>query len=127
MDRSLQIALIVGVFAVATVLFEYSENGRYQYSPNGSAGIIVDTRTGEYWTEDGSHFEPREARITVHHPAVDDRTASDDRVNKFMDCIHDAAHKKDARDCLAEQKIDVQPGRSQTTAPDQSSKSPTSH
>jgi len=100
MDRPLQIALIVGVFALAFVVFEHSEGGRYQYSTNGTTGIIVDTRTGEYWDESGNHFEPRKAHITAHHPSVDDQTASDDRSNNFRNCIHDAlAHKTDIKDC----------------------------
>jgi hypothetical protein len=100
MDRPLQIALIVGVFAIAVVGFEHSKNGRYQYSTNGTTGIIVDTRTGEYWDESGSHWEPRQARITAHSPLVDDRTDADDRSNRFMNCIHDAeAHKTNIKDC----------------------------
>jgi hypothetical protein len=121
MDRLLTIALIIGVFAVAAVLFENSENGRYQYSP----GIIVDTRTGEYWTQDGSHFEPREARITVHQPSVNDQTASDDRHNKFLDCLHTAIdQKKPAKDCVT---ADLKQDGSQPATPAQTSTSPTSH
>jgi hypothetical protein len=123
MDRLLQIALIVGVFALAVVGFEHSKNGRYQYSTNGAKGIVVDTRTGEYWDESGNHFEPRRAHITAHHPSVDDRTASDDHTNRFMDCIHDAeAHKKDIKDCA-----DLLPGGSQPATPAQSSTSATPH
>ena len=100
MDRPLQIALIAGVFALALVMFEHSENGRYQYATNGDTGIIVDTRTGEYWDERGDHIEPRRAHITAHHPSVDDQTATDDHANKFMNCIHDAeGHKTDIKDC----------------------------
>jgi hypothetical protein len=100
MDRPLQIALIVGVFVLAFVVFEQSKNGRYQYSTNGTTGFIVDTRTGEYWDESGSHWKPREARITAHHPSVDDQTESDDHTNRFMNCVHDAeAHKTDIKDC----------------------------
>jgi hypothetical protein len=117
MNRPLQIALIVGVFALAFGVFEHSENGHYQYSTNGDRGVIVDTRTGEYWDERGDHIEPRKAHITAHHPSVDDQTASDDRSNKFLDCIHDAeAHKKDIKDCG-----DLLPGGSQTATPARSS------
>jgi hypothetical protein len=101
MDRPLQLALIIGVFALAFVVFERSENGRYQYSTNGSTGIIVDTRTGEYWTEEGNHFEPRQARITAHYPFVDDQSENDDHRNKVRNCVHDAeAHKTNLKDCF---------------------------
>jgi hypothetical protein len=100
MGKPLQIALIVGIFALAFAVFEHSKNGRYQHSSNGTTGLIVDTRTGEYWDEAGSHWEPRKAHITAHHPSVDDQTASDDRANKFMNCIHDAeSQKTDIKDC----------------------------
>jgi hypothetical protein len=118
LDRSLQIALIVSVLAIAVVLFQRSENGRYQYSPNGNTGTIVDTRSGDYWTADGSHFQPREARITVHHPTVDNQTASDDRTNKFRDCLNDAvAHRKDAKDCVTAEKFDFQSDGAQPATP----------
>jgi hypothetical protein len=67
MDKPFQIGLVVGVFAIAYVLYLNSENGRYQYS----GGMVVDTRTGEFWSEDGTHFEPRSAHITTHHPSVE--------------------------------------------------------
>lgn len=108
-NRLLQIALVAGLFAVAFALFKHSENGRYQYTTDGNHSIIVDTRTGEFWTEEGSHFEPREARVTVHLPAIDNQTASDDSSNKFRDCLHDAVtHKRDAKDCVAQLKLNSQ-------------------
>lgn len=101
MNRVFQISSILILSAIAALLFQYSQNGHYQFSTNGTSGVIVDTRTGEYWTEDGSHFEPRSAHITAHHPSVDDQTSSDDRSNKFRDCLQDAvAHHKSAKDCL---------------------------
>jgi hypothetical protein len=99
MDYGFKIGLLVGIFAVAIALFESSSNGRYQYSSNGSRGIVVDTRTGEFWTEDGSHFEPRTARITTHHPSVEDATAQDDRANSLHNCL--MSHT-DPKKCLAE-------------------------
>lgn len=99
MDYGFKIGLLVGIFAVAIALFENSSNGRYQYSSNGSQGIVVDTRTGEFWTEDGSHFEPRTARITTHHPSVEDATAQDDRANSLHNCL--MSHT-DPKKCLAE-------------------------
>jgi hypothetical protein len=109
MDKLLQIALVAGVFASAFVLFEHSENGRYSYTSNGNDSIIVDTRTGEFWTQDGNHFEPRVARVTIHHPAIDNQTASDDRSNNFSDCVHDAVtHNKEVKDCVAQLKSDSQ-------------------
>jgi hypothetical protein len=53
MDKLFRIGLLVGVFAIALGFFQNSQNGRYQYSSNGNVGIIVDTRTGEFWTEQG--------------------------------------------------------------------------
>lgn len=77
--------------------------------------IIVDTRTGEYWREEGTttpaiaHFEPREARITLRLPYVDNQITNDASNNKFMDCIHDVAtHNRDSKDCAAQLKLDVQ-------------------
>jgi|SRR6516165_290916 len=103
MDKPFQIALVVGVFAIAFVLYRDSENRRYLYSANGSGGVVLDTRSGEFWTEDGTHFEPRFARITAHHPSVDDQTANDDSTNRFRDCLHEAVtHGKSAKDCVTQ-------------------------
>ena len=110
MDEPFKIGLLIGVFAIAIVLFQYSQNGRYQYSPNGNVGVIVDTRTGEFWTEEGSHFEPRTGHITTHLPSVDDETGTDERTIKFRNCLQDAvANRKSARDWVAEQKSALQP------------------
>lgn len=113
MNRWFQIGLLVGVFAIAAALFQQSQNGRYQYSTSGNQGIIVDTRTGVFWVEDGTHFEPRTAHITVHHPLVDDQTASDDRTQKFSECLQaniQAIRTNAAkRDCVAEQHFDSTP------------------
>jgi hypothetical protein len=85
----------------------------YQYSTNGNQGIIVDTRIGEYWMEDGTHVEPRSAHITTHHPHVDDETASDDRTQEFSDCLKaniQAVRTNAAkRDCVAEQHFGSAP------------------
>jgi hypothetical protein len=115
MDNASRIGLVVGVFAIAIALFQHSQNGRYQYSTDGTHGIIVDTRTGEYWTEDGSHFEPRIAHITAHHPSVDDQTTGDDKSNEFRECLEAniqaiRTHSETRRDCVAEQKFGSQPG-----------------
>ena len=104
MDRPFKIGLLVGVFAIAAVLFQNSQNGRYLYSTSGNGGVVVDTRTGEFWTEEGTHFEPRSAHITAHHPSVDDETANDDSSNRFKDCLHDAVtHGKSAKDCVTQE------------------------
>ena len=113
MDNAARIGLVVGVLAIAIALFQHSQNGRYQYSTDGTHGIIVDTRTGEFWKEDGSHFEPRIAHITVHHPSVDNQTASDDKSEKFRECLEAniqaaRAHSETRRDCVAEQKFGFQ-------------------
>jgi hypothetical protein len=115
MDKGFRIGLLVGVFAIAIGLFESSQNGRYQYSTNGNQGVVVDTRSGEYWTEDGSHFEPRTAHITAHHPSVEDATAEDDRANNLHNCLMSHA---DPKKCLAEFTA------SRTTAPPPSPASP---
>ena len=47
----------------------------------------MDTRTGEFWVEDGSHFEPRAAHITVHDPMILDETANDDRSQSFRNAF----------------------------------------
>lgn len=114
MEDIFRIGLVVGIFAIAIAVFQHSQNGRYQYSTDGTHGIIVDTRTGEFWTEDGSHFEPRIARITARHPSVDDQTASDDKANKFKECLEAKiqairAHSEARRDCVAERQTDLQP------------------
>jgi hypothetical protein len=113
MDKLFKPALLVGVFAVAFALFQHSQNGRYQYSTNGNQGIVLDTRTGEFWTETGTHFQPQIAQVTLHVPSVDDQEASDRRRNEFKKCLESTlpaivGHSK-SRDCLAEQKIDFQP------------------
>jgi hypothetical protein len=99
MDKGFKIGLVVGIFAIAIAIFEGSQNGRYQYSGSGDQGAIVDTRTGEFWTADGSHFEPRAARITAHHPQVEDATVNDDRADKLHNCLMSGA---DPKKCLAE-------------------------
>src|SRR5947209_4538522 len=117
MDKTFKIGLLLGVLAIASLLFQYSQNGRYQYFTKGDVGVIVDTRTGEFWTEEGSHFEPRTARITAHLPSVDDETATDDRTNKFRNCLQDAvANRRSTRDCLVEQKPESQPEGSKSRA-----------
>lgn len=98
MDKPFKIGLVLGVFAVAIALFQGAQNGRHQYSNNGSQ-VIVDTRTGEFWTPDGSHFEPRWARITAHSPSVDDETGRDDRANALNACLVSGS---DPKKCLAE-------------------------
>jgi hypothetical protein len=108
MENIFRIGLVVGIFAIAIAVFQHSQNGRYQYSTDGTHGIIVDTRTGEFWTEDGSHFEPRIARITARHPSVDDQA------NKFKECLEAniqaiRAHSEARRDCVAERQTDLQP------------------
>jgi hypothetical protein len=121
MDQVFKIGLLVGIFATALALFQHSENGRYQYSTSGTQGIVLDTRTGEFWTEDGTHFEPRTAHITARHPSLDDQTASDDRSNRFKECLEAnlqavRAHSETRRDCVAEQKFDFQPTPQQPKA-----------
>jgi hypothetical protein len=112
MDKTFRIGLLVGIFAAAIALFQNAQNGRYQYSTNGNQGIVVDTRTGEFWVEDGSHFEPRAAHITVHHPMILDETANDDRSQKFQECLQAnlqaVRSHTDRRDCVAEQHFDFQ-------------------
>lgn len=108
------IGLVVGVFAIAIAVFQHSQNGRYQYATDGTHGIIVDTRTGEFWTEDGTHLEPRVAHIPVHIPSVDDQTAGDDKSNKFRECLEASlqairTHSETHRDCEAKQKFDFRP------------------
>jgi hypothetical protein len=123
MDKGLTIGLVVGLFAVATALFQSAQNGRYQYTTNGSQAVIVDTRTGDFWTEDGSHFEPRMARVTAHHPTIDDQTESDDSAQKFHDCllanIQAVRNHSDKRDCLAERHLNFQRPAPTTPAPSQ--------
>ena len=69
----------------------------------------MDTRTGEFWVEDGSHFEPRTAHITVHHPMILDESAKDDRTQEFNDCLQANLQAirshTDKRDCVAEQHL----------------------
>jgi hypothetical protein len=98
MDKAFKIGLVLSVFAVAIALFQSAQNSRYQYSSNGGQGIIADTRTGEFWAVDGSHFLPRSARITAHHPLVEDETAQDDRANTLHSCL--VGHV-DPKECLA--------------------------
>jgi len=110
-----RIGLVISVFAIAIALFQHSQNGRYQYSTDGTHGIIVDTRTGEFWMEDGSHFEPRIAHITARHPSIEDQTASDDKSNRFKECLEANIrairdHSETRRDCVAEERFESRPG-----------------
>lgn len=106
MERVFKVGLLIGIAAIAFALFLSSQNGRYQYSTDGSKAVVLDTRTGEFWLEDGSYFNPRLARITVHHPLVEDESASDDRSQAFHDClmanIEAVRTNAPKRDCLAE-------------------------
>jgi hypothetical protein len=114
MDKAFKIGVLFGIFGIAGALFQQAQNGRYQYSTNGGQGIVVDTRTGEFWQEDGSHFEPRMAHITARHPSVDDQTESDDKTNKFRECLEAnvqaiRAHSEARRNCVVEMKLGSQP------------------
>ena len=104
LDRLLKIGLLLGVFSIAATLFKYSENGRYQFSTSQNVRVIVDTRTGEFWSWDGNHFAPRKGEITLHHPSVFDLTQTDDQAAKFRDCLdYVVTHPGSDRDCVAEQ------------------------
>ena len=109
MENAFKVGVLLGIFAIAVSLFLSSQNGRYQYSINESRGIIVDTRTGQFWTEEGSHFQPRVAQITMHQPLVNDETASDERSQRFHDClqanIQALRNHSPKRDCVAEQNF----------------------
>lgn len=72
-DKIFKVALLVGIYLVAVALFLRSENGRYEYRTDESGGLVVDTRTGEYWYYNGTHVEPRTARVTLHSPVIDDK------------------------------------------------------
>jgi hypothetical protein len=61
---------------------------------------VLDTRTGEYWTEDGSHFEPRRAVITTHVPKVINQAEHDERAIQLDDCL--SGHQKTPQECLAD-------------------------
>jgi hypothetical protein len=101
-DKGFRIGLLVSIVAIAIALFQNSRNSHYQYFNNGNQVGIVDTRTGEFWTEEGSHFEPRTARITVHQPIVEDTTAEDTRTKAFSDCLWN--HAKTPKLCVAESR-----------------------
>jgi hypothetical protein len=104
LDRLLKIGFLLGVFSIAFALFKYSENGRYQYSTSQNLRVIVDTRTGEFWSWDGNHFMPRKGQITLHHPSVFDLTQADDQAAKFRGCLdYVVTHPGSDRDCVAEQ------------------------
>jgi hypothetical protein len=103
MNKAFKVGLLVGIFAIATALFQQSGNGRYQYARDGDAGIIVDTRTGEFWNEGGDHFEPRAAQITTHAPFIIDEAPRDRRSNSFRDCLF-----KGRKDCLAQLRAEEQ-------------------
>jgi hypothetical protein len=100
MDKTFKIGVLVGILVIAIALFQLSQNARYSYSTaNGDSGIVLDTRTGEFWTVDGSHYEPRAARITTHEPFVVNGAAQDHRVNNYLDCLHNS---KDSTKCGSE-------------------------
>jgi hypothetical protein len=99
MDKTFKIGLLVGILAIAVALFQHSQNARYSYSTSGDSGIVLDTRTGEFWTVDGSHYEPRAARITTHEPFVVNDAGRDRRVNNYLDCLHNS---KDPTKCGSE-------------------------
>ena len=94
MNKIFQFALFLGIFIVAIVFFEQAQNGRYQYINN----IILDTRSGEFWSPDGTQFQPREGRITYHKPAVDDERNEDSRRQAFRDCVWN--HPDKTAECL---------------------------
>jgi hypothetical protein len=109
MNKGFKAGLLVGIFTIAIAVFENSQNGRYQYSINGNQGVVMDTRTGDFWTEDGSHFEPRTASITMHTPWIDDSTEGDKRSNSFRLCIQQSVKTPAA--CLEEKKLAEQAAR----------------
>ena len=93
-EKAFKLSMVLALLAIGLILLQQSENGRYQYVNN----VVLDTRTGAFWSSDGSHFEPRAARITFHHPAVDNQTSEDDRRQAFRDCIWNDPRK--ASDCV---------------------------
>jgi len=119
MDKGFKIGLVVGILAIAIALFESSQNGRYQYSGTGEQGAMVDTRTGEFWTADGSHYEPRAAKITAHHPQVEDATANDDRANKLHSCLIGGGDPKKCLADFAASRPNVSPAPAASPAPPQ--------
>ncbi|SRR5712692_1866772 len=138
MDNWFRIGLLLGLAAIAVALFQYSENGRYQLTNSGREQFVVDTRTGEFWTEEGNHFEPRTASITLRTPWIDNAADGDQRTNDFRLCLQ--RHIKAPSICLEEKKLADKLARenlikaSQPTAPqldfqpDQpTTASPTSH
>jgi len=114
MDRVFKGGLLVCLAAIAITLFQQSRNGRYQYGLNGNQGVVLDTRNGEFWTEDGSHFEPKQARITARHPLLVDNTADDDRANGLHNCLF--SHEKAPKQCVDE-FIETRPGRNSASTP----------
>ena len=102
MDRVFKVAILACIFAIAICLFRQSSNGRYQYASSGNQGVVLDTRSGEFWTENGYHFEPRAARITLHEPLIVDEATSDHRTHAYLDCLHSGR-----KDCLAQLLAEV--------------------
>src|SRR5215467_1752097 len=94
MDKAFKLSIILALSAIALILLKQSQNGRFQYVDN----FLLDTRTGAFWSSDGSHFEPRAGKITFHHPEVDDQTSEDDRRQSFRECI--SHHPAKATDCV---------------------------
>jgi hypothetical protein len=60
----MRILALLGLVVIAWTLYLQSQNGRYQYIQNGTDDVILDTRTGEYWTGAGTtHIDARHHKI----------------------------------------------------------------
>ena len=106
MNKAFKIALLAGIFAVAIALFQQSENGRYQYAlENEHDGIVLDTRTGEFWDASGTYYQPRARRITTHEPEIVDEAKGDERTNRFNECLKN--HRDTPKNCLAELQSEI--------------------
>lgn len=56
---------------IAFAIYLHGQNGRYQYvRAEEGHGIVIDTRTGEYWTDTMVHIDSRGRRVEQLHPAV---------------------------------------------------------
>ncbi len=72
-DWPFKIGVIILLLVIAGALLLNSQNGRYQYVQNGNYEVIVDTRTGEFWTSSQSGMawvDMRHRRVESGLPSV---------------------------------------------------------
>lgn len=62
-DHLFQASVLILLAVLAVGVFLHAENGHYQFATSNPYRIVLNTRTGEYWTNRGTHVRPTERAV----------------------------------------------------------------